>query len=191
MTREQRKQRRRQTAIYLIIAAAIIVTAIVTAEAETTEAAEQPDTRRAAAIVLQQQRTDYPVRELPEVDFPLDIPTQKILWAACKEWDVPYELALAVCWRETQYQHLVTPHGGQMYYGMIAVQLKSAKWYMEQCGVDNLDSIENSLRVGCCILGHHLKEYGSVEAALCRYSNDYEGWYAEDVMQKMGEIKKR
>lgn len=47
---------------------------------------------------------------------------------------------------------------------------------------------ENRLRVGCCILGQHIKNEGSVRASLCRYSNDYEGWYADSVMKKMGEF---
>lgn len=101
---------------------------------------------------------------------------------------MPYELAVAVCWRETEFQNLVTELPSGTYYGMMAVDIEDAGYYMELCGVDNLDTEENRLRVGCCILGQHIKNEGSVRAALCRYSNDYEGWYADSVLKKMGEF---
>ena len=136
-----------------------------------------------------QELVDHPKRTTyPRNDIPLDRYQQEILWNACQEWDVPYELALAVCWRETNFRNLETPYDGEMYYGMMAVQGKSAKWYMEQCGVEYLNSEEDRLRVGCCILGQHIKDYGSIEAALCRYSNDYNGWYAESVMNYMEKL---
>lgn len=74
------------------------------------------------------------------------------------------------------------------YYGMMAVCDKYAPEYMALCGIDNLDTEENRLRVGCCMLGQHIKNEGSVRAALCRYSGDDEGWYADDVLRKMGEL---
>ena len=39
-----------------------------------------------------------------------------------------------------------------------------------------------------CPLGQHIKNEGSVRAALCRYSGDNEGWYADSVLRKMGEM---
>lgn len=138
-------------------------------------------------------RTDHPNRFYYRQEIPLDRYLQETLYNAAMEWGVPYELAVAVCWRETQYRNLVTPvemADGEIriYYGMMAVCDKYAPEYMALCGIDNLDTEENRLRVGCCMLGQHIKNEGSVRAALCRYSGDDAGWYADDVLRKMGEL---
>ena len=96
-----------------------------------------------------------------------------------------------MCFRETNFRDLVTEivsDDGTVrhYYGMMAVQLESAGYYMELCNVEYLNSEEDRLRVGCCILGEHIRNEGSIYDALCRYSNDYEGWYAESVLAYAG-----
>lgn len=117
------------------------------------------------------EQTDHPVRQTyPRYDVPLDSYQQETLYNACREWGVPYELALAVCWRETGYRDLVTTNDTGTYYGMMAVQGASAKRYMEQCGVEYLNSEEDRLRVGCCILGYYLDQYDSTHRALMAYN---------------------
>ena len=193
MTREQRRLRRQWITVYLILSAAILVLAgaIVWAQPwEQEELVREPynppyEVFTKGAI----NAIEYPTKHYYRQDIPLDRYLQETLWNACQEWDVPYELALAVCWRETNYRNLITEADERTYYGMMAVQLESAGWYMEQCGVEYLNSEEDRLRVACCILGQHLKDYESTYAALCRYSNDYEGWYAESVLEYMDGLK--
>lgn len=192
MTRLQRKRRRQWVAVYLILAAVILALAAVIVWAEPREEkAEVHFPVNPPAVPIEEikaeiaVRTDHPNRFYYRQEIPLDRYLQETIYNACQEWGVPYELALAVCWRETEYQNLVTPLPSGTYYGMMAVDIEDAGYYMELCGVDNLDTEENRLRVGCCILGQHIKNEGSVRAALCRYSNDSEGWYAEDVLNYM------
>lgn len=192
MTRLQRKRRRQWIAVYLILAAVILALAAVIVWADPWEEKVEvqfpvnppavPVEEIKAEIAV---RTDHPNRFYYRQEIPLDRYLQETLYNACQEWGVPYELAVAVCWRETEYQNLVTPLPSGTYYGMMAVDIEDAGYYMELCGVDNLDTEENRLRVGCCILGQHIKNEGSVRAALCRYSNDDEGWYADDVLNYM------
>ena len=172
MTRMERKRRRQWIVVYLILAAVILVLAavIVWAAPREEQAPErvpynppaEPISVIKAEIIM---RTDYPKhyyrQDIPE----LDRYQQEILYNAAKEWNVPYELALAVCFCETGYQNLVTvvpQEDGTVrhYYGMMAVQLESAGSYMEKCGVEWLNSEEDRLRVGCCILGEHIANYG-------------------------------
>lgn len=200
MTRLQRKRRRQWIAIYLILAEVILALAAVIVWAEPREEkAEVKFPVNPPAVSIEELkaeiavRTDHPNPFFYRQEIPLDRYLQETLYSAAMEWGVPYELAVAVCWRETQYRNLVTPvemADGEVrtYYGMMAVCDKYAPEYMALCGIDNLDTEENRLRVGCCMLGQHIKKEGSVRAALCRYSGDDEGWYADDVLRKMGEL---
>lgn len=191
MTRLQKRRQRRVTAmaaflLLLITAGIVVVWAMPDKKVEDEVFEEQVKEVFEQSLV---NAVDFPIRTYYRDDIPLDIETQAILYRACAEWNVPYELALAICWRETNYTHRVTvlEHNGvtRHYYGMMAVQLESAGWYMELCDVEDLNSVENSLRVGCCILSQHRQEYGNDFDALCRYCVEYEGWYAKDVLQYM------
>lgn len=171
MTRMERKRRRQWIAVYLILAAVILcLVALAFAPREEQAPVERvPHDPPAEPIsVIKDEiimRTDYPKhyyrQDIPE----LDRYQQETLYNAAKEWNVPYELALAVCFCETGYQNLVTvvpQEDGttRTYYGMMAVQLESAGSYMEKCGVEYLNSEEDRMRVGCCILGEHIANYG-------------------------------
>lgn len=204
MTRLERRRRRQWRAVYLILAAAVITLACVIVWADPWEPKEveriphepQYEMFTAAHVTV----IDFPQRPYLRDDIPLDDYTQEVLYHACIEWDVPYELALAVCWRETNYVNLITEYDGNKYYGMMAVQLASAEWYMAQCGVEYLNSAQDRLRVGCCILGNHLDTYGNTHYALMAY-NGGAGYadrliadgvtttgYSRDVVEYMEEL---
>lgn len=198
-SRLERRRRRQWIAAWVILAVAVLAWAVTLVWA--VERKEEPKTAveihfpvNPPSVPIEEikaeiaVRTDHPSRFYYRQDIPLDRYLQETLYNAAMEWGVPYELAVAVCWRETEYRNLVTPLPSGTYYGMMAVDIEDAGDYMELCGVDNLDTEGNRLRVGCCILGQHIKNEGSVRAALCRYSGDDEGWYADDVLRKMGEL---
>ena len=202
-SRLERRRRRQWIATWVILVAAVlawVVTLVWAVERQgQEEAAEIHFHVNPPAVSIEELkaeiavRTDHPNPFFYRQEIPLDKYLQETLYSAAMEWGVPYELAVAVCWRETQYRNLVTPvemADGEVrtYYGMMAVCDKYAQEYMALCGIDNLDTEENRLRVGCCMLGQHIKNEGSVRAALCRYSGDDEGWYADDVLRKMGEL---
>lgn len=194
MTREQYRQRRlfRLSILLVVVVMALAFAAIAYACKPIEEKEYAPVNPPAVPIEEVKAeiavRTDHPNRFYYRQEIPMDRYLQETLYHAAWEWGVPYELAVAVCWRETEFQNLVTELPSGTYYGMMAVDIEDAGYYMELCGVDNLDTEENRLRVGCCILGQHIKSEGSVRAALCRYSNDYDGWYADSVLKKMGEF---
>ena len=195
MTREQYRQRRLfRLSILLVAAVMVLAFAAIAYACKPIEEKEVHYPVNPPAVPVEEVkaeiavRTDHPNRFYYRQEIPLDRYLQETLYSAAMEWGVPYELAVAVCWRETEFQNLVTELPSGTYYGMMAVDIEDAGYYMELCGADNLDTEENRLRVGCCILGQHIKNEGSVRAALCRYSNDYEGWYADSVLKKMGEL---
>ena len=121
-------------------------------------------------------------------DIPLDLPTQRLLFNACQEFDVDYELALAVIWRETIFQNLYAAEEGSSGYMMI--QERWVKKEMAELGATNLMDPEDNFRVGCYLLSDFIGRYG-VEGGLTRYNTGHPGssWYANSVMEKWMELK--
>lgn len=166
MTRLERRRRRQWIAVWAILGAVLLAFGITLLTVKPWEVKEvervaydpptQPIQVIKAEIML---RTDYP-KHYYRQDIPLDRYQQETLYNAAKEWNVPYELALAVCFAETNFTDQITEVNGKTYYGMMAVQLESAGSYMEKCNVEHLNSEEDRLRVGCCILGEHIRNYG-------------------------------
>lgn len=194
MTRLERKRRRQWIAVWLILSAAIITLAAVVVyaepwsenEVEVERVVYDPPAKPIAEIKAEiAMRSDHPNRFYYRQEIPLGRYQQETLYNAAVEWGIPYELALAVCFRETNFRNMETEVDGKHYYGMMAVQRESADYYMDLCNVEYLNSEQDRVRVGCCILSEHIKNEGSVYKALCRYSNDYEGWYAESVLSYM------
>lgn len=164
MTRMERKRRRQWIVVYLVLCAAILLLAAIIVLKNPFEKKEfirlpyEPPYEVFTQSAF--NAVDSATPEYYREDVPLDRYTQETLYNAASEWGVPYELALAVCYAETNYTDKITDVEGKTYYGMMAVQLESAESYMEKCGVEWLNSEEDRLRVGCCILGEHIANYG-------------------------------
>ena len=181
------KLRAQWIAVFLVLSMAILTLAAAIVKFEPFEREElvrvphEPLYEKVITPEVEPKRPDY--------DVPLDEYTKETLWQACCEWCVPYALALAVCCRETNYTDRITVVEDRTYYGMMAVQLESAGTYMEMCDVEYLNSMEDRLRVGCCILSQHIKNEGSLEDALRRYSSSSGDWYVEGVLSEMTKLK--
>ena len=84
-----------------------------------------------------------PVRD----DIPLDAETQRLLWQACEETGLTYELALAVIWKETTFRNVIGD-GGES-FGYMQVQPKWHKERMDRYGVTDLMDPYSNFLVGC------------------------------------------
>lgn len=160
----------------------------------TTEQVEQ--VKQLSAIV---ERVDHPEVVIEPIPEPVEVPDfsylrddialshehQILLHNACEEFDIPFELGLAVVWRETNY---VNQSVNDEYFGYMMLAKKWVWPEQEALGVTDLMDPEGNFRIGCCLLRQFIDSKGSVEAALARYSNDYSGWYAESVMSYMDEL---
>ena len=169
MTRMERNRRRQGIIVYIVLCAAVLLLAaaiVLKKPFEKKEIIRLPyEPPYEVFTQSAYNAVNFATPEYYREDVPIDRYQQETLYNAAKEWNVPYELALAVCFCETEYQNLVTvvPHEDgttRTYYGMMAVQGESAGSYMEKCGVEWLNSEEDRLRVGCCILGEHIANYG-------------------------------
>lgn len=105
-----------------------------------------------------------PVRD----DIPMDAETQRLLYKACDETEIPYELALAVIQKETGFRN-VTGDGGNS-SGYMQVQERWHKARMERLGVTDLSDPYGNFLVGCDYLSELLRYDLGVEWALMAYN---------------------
>lgn len=118
-------------------------------------------------------------------DIPLSYELQCDLYGACLEFEIDYELALAVIEQETRFQN-VTGDGGDS-QGYMQIQRKWWKVLMAEIGAEDLTNPEDNFRTGCAILRQLIDRYGNVEDALTAYNSGKPGSsnYSRQVMERM------
>ena len=118
-------------------------------------------------------------------DLPLDYETQMLLYGACLEFQVDYDLALAVIEQETSYRNL-TGDGGES-AGYMQIQRKWWSGLMDEIGTEDLNQPEDNFRTGCAILRQLLDKYGNTEDALTAYNSGRPGSsrYSRNVLEKL------
>lgn len=111
---------------------------------------------------------------VPEVDYyiesiSLSEEKQKMLYDAAQEFGIPYELAVAVVWRESDFENIYGD-GGKA-YGYFQIW---PKWHTERAnrlGVYDLMDTEGNFRVGCSLLADYIKSCdGDIHKALMVYN---------------------
>lgn len=117
----------------------------------------------------------------------LEYELQELLWVACEETGCPYELALAVIFRESTYRNVNGDNGNSI--GYMQVQPRWHQERMERLGVTDLSDPLSNFRVGCDLLAELIEKYGSVESALTCYNTGSPGTskYADRVLAYMNE----
>ena len=118
-------------------------------------------------------------------DIPLPFELQAMLYGACLEFQVDYELALAVIEQETNFRNVTGDDGDSEGY----MQIQERWWgeLMAEIGAEDLTDPEDNFRTGCAILRQLLDKYGSLEDALSAYNTGSPGQtrYSREVMERM------
>lgn len=114
----------------------------------------------------------------------LDYKTQMLLYGACLEMGVDYQLALAVVEQETQCRNLMGDGGESA--GYMQVQEKWHRDRMALLGVSDLRDPEGNFRVGCHFLKECIDKYG-VEKGLGYYNSGKAAVtdYSREVLGRM------
>ena len=99
---------------------------------------------------------------------PLSLENQMLLYGACLEFQVDYDLALAVIEQETNFRNLMGDGGNA--YGFFQVWPKWHGERMEALGVTDLMDPESNFRVGCSALSECIEKYG-LEKGLGYYNS--------------------
>ena len=121
-----------------------------------------------------------PVRD----DIPLDAEIQHLLYKACGETGIRYELALAVIWQETDFRNVIGDGGESA--GYMQVQEKWHRDRMERLGVTDLLDPYGNFMVGLDFLAELLEKHELTDA-LTRYNSGRTGnsQYAQRVLNYM------
>lgn len=121
-----------------------------------------------------------PVRD----DIPLDAEIQRLLYKACGETGIRYELALAVIWQETDFRNVIGDGGESA--GYMQVQKKWHSERMERLGVTDLLDPYGNFLVGLDFLAELLETHELTDA-LTRYNSGRTGnsQYAQSVLNYM------
>ena len=121
-----------------------------------------------------------PVRD----DIPLDAEIQHLLYKACGETGIRYELALAVIWQETDFRNVIGDGGESA--GYMQVQEKWHRDRMERLGVTDLLDPYGNFMVGLDFLAELLEKHELTDA-LTRYNSGRTGnsQYAQSVLNYM------
>lgn len=106
---------------------------------------------------------------------PLSYEEQEQLQTACKEFDVPYALALGLIEKETGFRNIVGDDGASTGYMQI-----QQKWHwdrMERLGVTDLLDPESNFRVGLDFLSELYGKYDNWDMALTVYNMGHDPGY--------------
>lgn len=122
-----------------------------------------------------------PVRE----DIPMDAETQRLLYRACDETGVAYELALAVVWKETNFRNITGDGGASA--GYMQVQKKWHSDRMERLGVTDLTDPYSNFLVGCDYLAELIEKDRGLEWTLHSYNG---GMSYANKLAKAGKVSK-
>ena len=188
LTREERLYRRCRFLYFLCVALwAVLITVILVFGKPAPKAVEEPQ-ETPVEVVEEVPESDVeavliefdPVRD----DIPMDAEHQRLLYQACGETGIRYELALAMIWQETDFRNVVGD-GGES-YGYMQVQPKWHGERMERLGVTDLSDPYGNFLVGLDFLAELLEKHELTDA-LTKYNSGKTGdsQYARNVLNYM------
>lgn len=136
-------------------------------------------------VLFPEEPNEPEFRYYDHIDFEYEM--QELLWQACEEMGCPYELALAVIFRESSYRNVNGDNGSSIGYMQIQPRWNQAR--MERLGVSDLSDPLSNFRVGCDLLSELIEKYGSYASALTCYNTGKPGTskYADRVLSYMDE----
>lgn len=193
-TREERAYRK-QRVIFLLCTAvwAVIVIWLLTS-LKTEEPAVEVETPPENPVIVQMIPEPVAVIEVEAApmerdpvreDIPLDAETQLLLWQACEETGIVYELALAVIWQETDFRNITGDDGASA--GYMQVQERWHRERMERLGVTDLNDPYGNFLVGCDYLAELAEKDRGIEWMLHAYNG---GATYANKMAKAGNVSK-
>ena len=169
--KKKKKKTNTITAAIIAFIFAFLLSAAVTCYLDSESAKKTPKTERRVEVA-RLAPIDVP-KMTKEFEFfdeaiPLSADLQKALFDAAEEFGVPYDLALAVVWKETNFTNVMGDGGRAYGYFQIWPSWHSDR--MQKYGVSDLMEPEGNFRIGCSILGDLLETYGDEHKALMAYN---------------------
>ena len=109
---------------------------------------------------------------IPEYNIPLDKDIQKYLYDKCKEYNVPYDLALGVIKVESNFNpSLIHKNSnGSRDYGLFQINTINHKWLSEELGITDFLNPYQNIDAGVYMLSQLLKKYDDEHIVLMSYN---------------------
>jgi len=109
---------------------------------------------------------------IPEYNIPLDKDIQKYLYDKCKEYNVPYDLALGVIKVESNFNpSLIHKNSnGSRDYGLFQINTINHKWLSEELGITDFLNQYQNIDAGVYMLSQLLKKYDDEHIVLMSYN---------------------
>lgn len=200
LTREERIYRRGRIVYLLCIVlwAVVLIAALLYGRASEPEPIDEPEAEAVAEptedtvvvqVIPQPIATNVDAEAVPmerdpvRDDIPLSAENQRLLWQACEETGVVYELALAVIWKETNFRN-ITGDGGDS-TGYMQVQKRWHGDRMKRLGVSDLKDPYGNFLVGCDYLAELSAKNRGIEWVLHAYNG---GPSYANQMAKAGKV---
>ena len=174
LTREERNYRKhkRMYIAAVVLWVVCIVAVLLWSIPPLSNATEPEPVTEAPVVQIVEPRSDVeavsmeydPVRD----DIPMDAEHQRLLYTACGETGISYELALAVIWQETDFRNVIGDSGES--HGYMQVQPKYHGGRMDRLGVTDLNDPYGNFLVGCDYLAELIAKDNGLEWALHAYN---------------------
>ena len=109
---------------------------------------------------------------IPEYAIPLNKDIQKYLYNKCKEYNVPYDLAIAVIKTESNFNpSLIHKNSnGSRDYGLFQINTINHKWLSEELGITDFLNPYQNIDAGVYMLSQLLKKYDNEHIVLMSYN---------------------
>lgn len=187
LTREERiyRKHRRMYIASIVLWVLVIVGLLVWTVTPLSKATEKEPVPEAPVVQMMEEPEAVPMEYDPvRDDIPLDAEIQQLLYKACGETGIRYELALAVIWQETDFRNVIGDGGESA--GYMQVQEKWHRERMERLGVTDLLDPYGNFLVGLDFLAELLEAHDLTDA-LTRYNSGRTGnsQYAQSVLNYM------
>lgn len=173
--------------IYLLVIvlwAVVLLTALFIGKASDSEPNDVPVTQPEEVVVTVTEVEAAPMERDPvRDDVPLDAETQRLLWQACEETGIVYELALAVIHQETGFRNITGDGGASA--GYMQVQQRWHEDRMKRLGVTDLNDPYGNFLVGCDYLAELANRGRGIEWMLHAYNG---GPSYANKMAKAGQV---
>lgn len=168
-----------------VVAWVVFVVAVLFLASNESKGVEIPESTATVQTIPEPEVEAIPMEYDPvRDDVPLDADLQRLLYQACVETGIRYELALAVIWQETDFRNVVGD-GGES-FGFMQVQPRWHGERMERLGVTDLSDPYGNFLVGLDFLAELLEKHELTDA-LTRYNSGRTGnsQYARSVLNYM------
>ncbi len=132
------------------------------------EASEQPEVPEATHIVIEEPETGLPVTPSGNVytdEIPMTYGYQCVMQDACRKYDVPYSLALAMAEVESGWDF--DAWSGYA-YGIMQINPVNYGW-LRELGIDP-ETKSGNIEAGVNMIGDLLARYGDTHKALMAYN---------------------